>query len=877
MWLQPSAIVLMMVLQTCVAGRFERLERRLELKLKSFQASVEVRLDATEGYFDTLADRVSKLESIVDKSDTDIVLTRSNGSRNEPSIEYTKPELNKIQNTLAMYKTSFIKQKKEMNDVKFDIFTYLGNLSSDFKTKLALHVVGQIEDNNKTLIALNSQVRDHIANETESLEVFKTSILQDVNETRARVQNETTELEKKVEKLIGKANEVVGIIDEQRSTIEDGIMVTIRALHSSWSGWSAWSDCPQSCQSGSRSRHRSCDVHPPVTDGICIGNDTDTEECIIHEFCTLKSCPALNTPDNGQRMDFNYEVGTFAKFACNTGYEMVGVAQLLCRTDMEWSPKDPPTCEPVRCPDESYLANGRVVQETYRQEKNTFGITNRYYCNSGYVLKGSSARTCQANKSWSGTGPICDLPRCPDMRVENGRVENGEIKYIGDRARYTYAHVNCNDGYTVGKGGVETVECLGSLQWTSNLDCYKTLKPWKPDNSEYKDLGNEEEDLDHHETYKIRCFPNYELKQSNGRYLGGDNYYTRKVEVENLNGALKYDGEKDANTLSCVEKRCFQLDQSNYPNVVIQPKTKYVEHGESYHLSCENGFEHSLKSDPDFMCSSGRLGGTTPHCKEKPCDTPTIENGVLRNWIRWVYPKSTIASGDSVSLECSEGFFLYENRRNEFMEEHVFRIKCYRGNITSIPSCKKAKCECRYGGTCIRDKHCECPPNSTGEQCETPLCPGGCQNGGTCTSPSRCSCPEGFSGYMCQTEEGCQAPIDKGNNAIYRNGATFNVTHDSCSDGNVPSFKGQITCENGRWSEQIRCLRGARYRITVKTADFKWYTGEGTDGEVYLYMYGSKGSSGKIILDGKFEAGYKDIIVGDFVDVGELPVVRLLA
>ncbi|WAR31168.1 SVEP1-like protein, partial [Mya arenaria] len=313
-------------------------------------------------------------------------------------------------------------------------------------------------------------------------------------------------------------------------------------------------------------------------------------------------------------MDFNYEVGTFAKFACNTGYEMVGVAQLLCRTDMEWSPKDPPTCE-------------------------------------------------------------------------------------------------------------------------------QTLKPWKPDNSEYKDLGNEEEDLDHHETYKIRCFPNYELKQSNGRYLGGDNYYTRKVEVENLNGALKYDGEKDANTLSCVEKRCFQLDQSNYPNVVIQPKTKYVEHGESYHLSCENGFEHSLKSDPDFMCSSGRLGGTTPHCKEKPCDTPTIENGVLRNWIRWVYPKSTIASGDSVSLECSEGFFLYENRRNEFMEEHVFRIKCYRGNITSIPSCKKAKCECRYGGTCIRDKHCECPPNSTGEQCET--------------------------------QEGCQAPIDKGNNAIYRNGATF--------------------------------------------------------------------------------------------------------
>ncbi|WAR30011.1 ANGL2-like protein [Mya arenaria] len=92
-------------------------------------------------------------------------------------------------------------------------------------------------------------------------------------------------MEKKVEELIGRANEVVGIIEEQRSTIEDRIMVTIKALHISWSDWSAWSDCSRSCDKGSRSRHRSCDVTPPFTDGICIGSDTDTEECVIHEIC----------------------------------------------------------------------------------------------------------------------------------------------------------------------------------------------------------------------------------------------------------------------------------------------------------------------------------------------------------------------------------------------------------------------------------------------------------------------------------------------------------------------------------------------------------------------------------------------------------------
>ncbi|XP_052812748.1 uncharacterized protein LOC128240247 isoform X2 [Mya arenaria] len=575
MWLQPSAIVLMMVLQTCVAGRFERLERRLELKLKSFQASVEVRLDATEGYFDTLADRVSKLESIVNKSDTDIGLTRSNGSRNEPSIEYTKPELNEIQNTLAMYKTSFIKQKKEMNDVKFDIFTFFGNLSSDVKTKLALHVVGQIEDNNKTLMALNTQVRDHIANETESLEVFKTSILQDVNETRARVQNETTELEKKVEKLIGKANEVVGIIDEQRSTIEDGIMVTIRALYSSWSGWSTWSDCPQSCQSGNRSRHRSCDVHPPVTDGICIGNDTDTEECIIHEFCT------------------------------------------------------------------------RVLN--------------------------------------------CTIPKSTDVHFS------------------TLSGVELKEGTQIQHG----------QEFIAEKEC--------------KD-------------YYVGYYLNYE----------------------------------DA-----------------YEEVTSSP-TRLV----NTHVNCTDG----VLSDYTLVCDDVDNNDTAV---TNPEGCMTVQNGIVTD--------------NGQSVKCNEG---YVNAQSLLYER--YSCSCDRNIPALVCNGKQAKCN-------------------------PALCPDGCQNGGTCTSPIKCSCPEGFSGNRCQTEEGCQAPIDKGNNAIYRNGATFTVTHDSCTDGNVPSFKGQITCENGRWSEQIRCLRAPSFRIRVKTADYR--THNGAQQNVHLKIYGSKDTADWTKLNQTFERG----------------------
>ncbi|XP_052785776.1 tenascin-R-like isoform X4 [Mya arenaria] len=50
-------------------------------------------------------------------------------------------------------------------------------------------------------------------------------------------------------------------------------------VHISWSDWSTWSDCSGSSDRGSRRRHRSCDVLSPITDGTCIGYDTDTEFC----------------------------------------------------------------------------------------------------------------------------------------------------------------------------------------------------------------------------------------------------------------------------------------------------------------------------------------------------------------------------------------------------------------------------------------------------------------------------------------------------------------------------------------------------------------------------------------------------------------------
>ncbi|WAR09680.1 hypothetical protein MAR_034756, partial [Mya arenaria] len=225
-WLHPCVVVVSLLLATCEADRLGRLERHMTL-LKAFQSYVEVlaslyyqmavgvlfsfqRLDTIEGDFGALTERVSTLESIVKTSENDTGGTDNLKNGHTKGTINTQSDFNDIKTSLHMYKHSFQKHKKELINVKYDVkdsfSVFLSNAS-------------------KTVDTLVNTVITHVRNCNENISA---SLEKNIYVTRARVQNETIQLEKKVEELICRANEVVGIIDEQRSTIEDGIMVTIR-------------------------------------------------------------------------------------------------------------------------------------------------------------------------------------------------------------------------------------------------------------------------------------------------------------------------------------------------------------------------------------------------------------------------------------------------------------------------------------------------------------------------------------------------------------------------------------------------------------------------------------------------------------------------
>ncbi|WAR31594.1 ANGP2-like protein [Mya arenaria] len=196
-WLHLFVVVVMLTIPTCVGDRLARMERQIQL-VKGFQSYVQLRLDTIEGDFGTLSERVSNLESLVKSSDN------NTGETNNPTNVPTKGTINTqsafndIKTTLQMYRYSFQKQKKELVNVNHDV-----------------------KDTLSAFLSNASKTVDTLVNSN-------------VYATRAHVQNETIQLEKKVEELIGRANKVVGIIDDQRSTIEGGIMFTfpgVTGLH----------------------------------------------------------------------------------------------------------------------------------------------------------------------------------------------------------------------------------------------------------------------------------------------------------------------------------------------------------------------------------------------------------------------------------------------------------------------------------------------------------------------------------------------------------------------------------------------------------------------------------------------------------------------
>ncbi|XP_019614808.1 PREDICTED: CUB and sushi domain-containing protein 1-like [Branchiostoma belcheri] len=176
--------------------------------------------------------------------------------------------------------------------------------------------------------------------------------------------------------------------------------------------------------------------------------------------CTPVECPTRAAPANGAVSPtgaVSYPNGV--TFTCNTGHVLNGAAAATCQADGTWS-NPAPTCTPVECPARASPANGAVSPTGAVSYPN--GIT--FTCNSGYVLKGAAASTCQADGTWSNPAPTCTRKmsvECPALTAP----ANGAVSPTGAVSYPNGATFTCNTGYVL--SGAATSTCQADGTWSN--------------------------------------------------------------------------------------------------------------------------------------------------------------------------------------------------------------------------------------------------------------------------------------------------------------------------------------------------------------------------------------------------------------------------
>ncbi|CAI8000473.1 Sushi, von Willebrand factor type A, EGF and pentraxin domain-containing protein 1, partial [Geodia barretti] len=181
-------------------------------------------------------------------------------------------------------------------------------------------------------------------------------------------------------------------------------------------------------------------------------------------FCVGNVCPLLVAPDNGQVFVRGVTVGSTARYSCQQGFVLRGAADRTCLSQGTWSGREP-VCQAVNCPDLPDPANGEVTLSGI-----TFDSTATYRCVVGFGLVGVSVRYCQADSTWSGQAPTCQISMCSNLEPpQNGNIVTTSTQF-GGKATYS-----CTEGYQLEGDEVRTCQAngfwSGSAPFCSIVNC----------------------------------------------------------------------------------------------------------------------------------------------------------------------------------------------------------------------------------------------------------------------------------------------------------------------------------------------------------------------------------------------------------------------
>ncbi|XP_019643186.1 PREDICTED: CUB and sushi domain-containing protein 1-like [Branchiostoma belcheri] len=168
-------------------------------------------------------------------------------------------------------------------------------------------------------------------------------------------------------------------------------------------------------------------------------------------------CPFPPSISNGVSSFSGQLAGATLQYTCSPGHLLIGDANTTCVEGVGWS-APVPTCQIVTCPalpSPSQLVVSDHVCMTY-------GCSASFSCSVGFELTPASPSqtVCQADGTWSGQEPACQVIHCPALqRPEYGKILGNETAWgsvIGFECKYGFSQ------------GSEFRTCEGAGTWSGN-------------------------------------------------------------------------------------------------------------------------------------------------------------------------------------------------------------------------------------------------------------------------------------------------------------------------------------------------------------------------------------------------------------------------
>ncbi|XP_067016849.1 sushi, von Willebrand factor type A, EGF and pentraxin domain-containing protein 1-like isoform X1 [Acropora muricata] len=148
-------------------------------------------------------------------------------------------------------------------------------------------------------------------------------------------------------------------------------------------------------------------------------------------------CSDPGVPGNGTRGGNRFLSEDSVSFECQKGFELKGDKTITC-VDGVWKGTTP-RCEVILCKDPGTPQNGRKQKGS----RYIYDGVVKFKCDTNYTLSGEKKIRCQENKEWTGSIPKCQAPCSNPGQPKHGR-------FVGDNLKHdSILKIECNTGYVV--------------------------------------------------------------------------------------------------------------------------------------------------------------------------------------------------------------------------------------------------------------------------------------------------------------------------------------------------------------------------------------------------------------------------------------------